>query len=288
MTKQNRGSAKSGFRKFFFRGLGILLPSVLTIWILFVAYQFVQTRIAGPINEGIKKVVVLTPLLSVNEQERAEAEAALTSEERVAWRNAGGLGAWLDRHVRKQKLARWWEDYGFALDLIGLVVAVLLIYIVGAALGSIIGKRLYAGGERLISRVPLIKQVYPSVKQVTEFLVGPSDEVEKMRFSRVVAVEYPRKGLWSVGLVTGSTMRMIQERAGTPSLTVFIPSSPTPFTGYVITVPKEDTIDLPVTIEEALRFSVSAGVIVPPSQLTKTYEDAALTSASQSIGREPA
>ena len=204
------------------------------------------------------------------------------------WRAAADGDTYLQRHVRKQKLGRWWREYSYALDLIGLVVAVLLIYIVGATLGSIIGRRLYARGEQLISKVPLIKQVYPSVKQVTEFLVGPSDEAEKMRFSRVVAVEYPRKGLWSVGLVTGSTMRMIQERAGTPSLTVFIPSSPTPFTGYVITVPKEDTIDLPVTIEEALRFSVSAGVIVPPSQLTKTYEDAALTSASQSIGREPA
>ena len=284
MTKKNRGSATSGFRKFFFRGLAILLPSVLTIWILFVAYQFVQTRIAGPINEGIKKVVPLTPLLSVNEQERVEAKAAFVAADVEPPADDAGL----DRHVRKQKLDSWWKKYSYALDLIGLVVAILLIYIVGATLGSIIGRRLYARGEQLISRVPLIKQVYPSVKQVTEFLVGPANEAEKMRFSRVVAVEYPRKGLWSVGLVTGSTMRMIQDRAGTPSLTVFVPSSPTPFTGYVITVPKEDTIDLPVTIEEALRFSVSAGVIVPPSQLTGSAEDAALKPVPPSVGRETA
>jgi len=113
--------------------------------------------------------------------------------------------------------------------------------------------------------VPLVKQVYPSVKQVTDFLVGGSDD-QKMSFNRVVAVEYPRKGLWSIGLVTGSTMQSIQDRTGRACMTIFVPSSPTPFTGYVIIVPREDTIDLSVTIEEALRFTISGGVVIPPSQ----------------------
>jgi len=181
-----------------------------------------------------------------------------------------------------------WARRAFVLNLIGLIVAILLIYIVGAILGSFIGRRLYARGEQLISKVPLIKQVYPSVKQVTDFLVSPADEAEKMRFSRVVAVEYTRRGLWSVGLVTGSTMRMIQDRAGKPSLTVFVPSSPTPFTGYVITAPTEDTIDLPMTVEEALRFAVSAGVIVPPSQLIATSQAPAVEPSPQIVGTSEA
>jgi len=82
----------------------------------------------------------------------------------------------------------------------------------------------------------------------------------------VVAVQYPRKGLWSVGMVTGDTMSRIQEAAGEPCLTVFIASSPTPFTGYVITVPKGDTVDLPITVEDALKFAVSGGVVIPANQ----------------------
>jgi uncharacterized membrane protein len=103
------------------------------------------------------------------------------------------------------------------------------------------------------------------VKQVTDFIFAGNDD-DKLKFNRVVAVEYPRKGLWSVGLVTGDTMQLIQDRAGQSCVTVFVPSSPTPFTGYVITVPKQDTIDLGITIEEALRFAISGGVIVPDSQ----------------------
>ena len=104
----------------------------------------------------------------------------------------------------------------------------------------------------------------PLGELVFDFFVR--DEPGKVRFRRVVAVEYPRKGIWSIGLVTGDPMRQVQARSDTEFLTVFIPSSPTPFTGYVIAVAAADTMDLNITIEEALRFSVSGGVIVPPSQ----------------------
>ena len=105
----------------------------------------------------------------------------------------------------------------------------------------------------------------PSCKQVTDFFFGDNSK-ERLQFSRVVAVQYPRKGIWSVGLVTGDTMRRIEQEAGGPCLTVFIPSSPTPFTGYVITVPRTDTMDLPISIEDAIKFAVSGGVVVPASQ----------------------
>lgn len=272
---KHRASTKSGFRHFFLRGLAIILPSILTIWILFVAYQFVQNRIAGPINKGIREVLIRAPWPVVsNEQLEQKARNTLQDENLQAYMATPveARPAWLRKHVRRSTIERWWSQSSLLLDLFGLIVAILLIYIVGAVLGSFIGRRLYARGEEVISKVPLIKQVYPSVKQVTDFLFGPADESKRMRFSRVVAVEYPRKGLWSVGLVTGTTMRAIQARAGKPSLTVFVPSSPTPFTGYVITVPKEDTLDLDISVEEALRFSVSAGVIVPPSQMIPTAE----------------
>ena len=86
-------------------------------------------------------------------------------------------------------------------------------------------------------------------------------------FSRVVGVEYPRKGIWSMGLVTGSGIKKIIAKVEKEFLTILIPTSPTPFTGFVIMVPKEDTVDLDMTIEEALRFAVSGGVITPGTVL---------------------
>lgn len=269
MSKQDQSSAKGGFRHFFLRGLAILLPSILTVWILFVVYQFVQQRIAYPINQGIKTLVVRYTDLPITLEEDMDATATRLRQDGVSERQLQDH-VFLHETAQRHKLEQWWGKYAVVLDLIGLLVAILVIYIAGALLGSFIGRRLYARGEHLISRLPLVKLVYPSVKQVTEFLVGSGDEDEKRtKFNRVVAVQYPRKGIWSVGLVTGNTMHRIEEHAGQICLTIFIPSSPTPFTGYVITVPQTDTIDLPVTIEEALRFTVSLGVVVPPSQLIR-------------------
>ena len=246
----------------FFRGLGILLPTLLTIWILVAAYRFVEQRIARPINEGVQTLVLrTTPWPAVADE---KINQYLTTEQRQA-RDDGTLKT--DRAVaiaRRVKLLGWWEQWP-VMDLIGLVIAIILIYIVGLVLGSYIGRRLYHKGEEWLARVPVFKAVYPYVKQVTDFFVG--EKSEKLKFSNVVAVEYPRKGLWSLGLVTGDTMRMIEDKAGQECVTVFVPSSPTPFTGYVITVPKADTMDLNITIDDALRFTISGGVIVPTSQM---------------------
>jgi len=85
----------------------------------------------------------------------------------------------------------------------------------------------------------------------------------------VVAVEYPRKGIWSIGLATNPGMRTLHESTGEDLLTVFIPSSPTPVTGYTITVGRDKIIDLPMSIDEALRFTISGGVIQPDHQLVE-------------------
>ena len=256
-------------RQFFWRGLGVLLPSVLTIWILIAAYQFVQHRIAEPINAGVREAILaLTSYPAVAEDERPEPGNLLGPKELRQWRSAGKPEAWIAREARREKLEDIWQNYAFPLDLIGLLVAIVLIYGVGLVVASFLGARVVARGEELLRKVPLIRGVYPSVKQVTDFLVGADQEA--MNFNRVVAVEYPRRGVWSLGLVTGETMRAVQAKMNQTALTVFIPSSPTPFTGYVITVPAEEAVDLGISIEDALRFTVSGGVIIPPSQRITT------------------
>ena len=261
-------SLGTNFRQFFFRGLGILLPTVLTIWILIAGYQFVQGRIASPINNGIRQGILLaTPWPRVDSGDLAAHREEVMSDpaRRRAYVESGSTRAWLEGDARRATLSRWWSRYSLGLDLIGLVVAIVLIYMAGLLLGSFIGHRIHRRSEQLVQRLPLIGRVYPSVKQVTDFFVGEKDP--KMKFNQVVAVEYPRKGIWSVGLVTGETMRDIQDTAEAECMTIFIPSSPTPFTGYVITVPVADTINLPIAVEDALKFVISGGVLVPPSQL---------------------
>ncbi len=281
MSRDTQPKSHLSFRVRFLRGLGILLPTVLTIWILVAAYRFVNERIADPINRGVRhSVVEFTPWPRLPTD---QVQRNLKTDERAEFL-AGIIGDEEAMTLARYNLVEsWWEKWR-VMDLIGLFIAIILIYIVGLILGSYIGKRLYARGEEMLQRVPIFKAVYPYVKQVTDFFVGEKED--KMQFSNVVAVEYPRKGLWSLGLVTGDTMRTIEQRAGENCVTVFVPSSPTPFTGYVITVPQRETIDLDITIDDALRFSVSGGVIVPSSQLihhgTKADTSAGSTADSSS------
>jgi len=147
----------------------------------------------------------------------------------------------------------WW---------VGFLVAIAGVYAIGRFVASFLGRGLWRLIEGTFFRLPIVKQVYPYVKQVTDFLLSE----RKLEFSRVVAVEYPRKGIWSLGLVTAPGMRTLHGALGGDLLTIFIPSSPTPFTGYTITVRREEVIDLPLSIDNALRFTVSGGVIMPINQ----------------------
>lgn len=268
---QDKPKQKASFRTFFFRGLGILLPTILTIWILVAVFGFMYDKIAEPINNGLREAILLSPWPELDPDTPVKVEVQeLTEEQRESRQAAVDKRQWDTKHTRRLMLLELWNTarlFGYpVLDLIGLLIAAILVYMTGLILGSFLGRRLLKRLGVLVRRIPIVKQVYPYVKQVTDFLFGDENK-EKIKFNRVVAVEYPRKGLWSVGLVTGDTMQSIADRAGTACVTVFVPSSPTPFTGYVITVPAGDTIELDVTIDEALRFTVSGGVLVPDSQV---------------------
>ncbi len=277
-TQPSSAKKVSNFRRFFFRGLGILLPTILTIWIVIAVYQFVDQKIASPINTGVREVVLITTQWPEADpkyhKDASDPNLKLPPDETSRFEDvdADRKQEWLDRRARRRTLEDWWRQYSIGnwavLDLIGLLIAAFLIYSVGAFLGSLLGRKMYRRVEEFIRHLPIIKAVYPYVKQVTDFLFGNPEE-QQMRFDRVVAVEYPRRGIWSVGLVTGRAMSGVEARNNHGCLTVFIPSSPTPFTGYTIMVPEADTIDLPISIDDALRFTVSGGVILPENQVDK-------------------
>jgi uncharacterized membrane protein len=169
----------------------------------------------------------------------------------------------------------WWAEHPW-MNLLGLIVAAIIVYISGRLVGGFIGRAFYKRIEKIMVAVPVIRKVYPYIKQLVDFLINDED---KPKFSRVVAVEYPRKGIWSVGFMTGTSLQSIEKQLPN-SVTIFIPSSPTPFTGYTITVQKKDTIDLPITVEEAIRFAVSGGVLVPDHQTLSGSEPAKMEGPS--------
>jgi uncharacterized membrane protein len=152
--------------------------------------------------------------------------------------------------------------------LLFLALFVLLLYLLGKFMAAGIGRVFVGLFERGIHRLPLVRNVYSSVKQVSDFLFTERE----IEYTRVIAVEYPRKGIWSLGLVTGESMADIRSAANEPVLSVLIPTSPMPVTGYTVTVRKSETIDLNVTIEQAFQFIISCGVVVPPRELQEALD----------------
>ena len=215
------------FKRFFLRGLAAVLPTVLTVMIIIYLFRFVHNYMGVYINAGV--IHLLTML-------------------RKDWTDTELWHVWRVEH-------RYLQGIGFVLAIVG-------IYFVGRFVASFVGRSLWRLIEKALMRAPVVRQIYPNIKQVTDFFLTE----RKVDFSRVVAVEYPRKGIWSLGLVTGSGMRTLAEALDSDLLTVFIPSSPTPVTGYTIVVRRDEVIDLPFSIDEALRFTFSGGVVIPPAQ----------------------
>ncbi|MEM9081958.1 MAG: DUF502 domain-containing protein [Planctomycetota bacterium] len=277
MSTRDRGFG-SDFRKFFFRGLGILLPSVVTVGLLVWAFGFLQVRIAGPINAGVRFVVlhVVDDVYDIFGAETPSwyvvTEEELASQRALEPRTSAVTDEVLMGRVRRDDLSEVWVRHWY-LEGIGFILAVIAIYLAGVFFGNFLGKRIYQQLEHFFVRLPIIKQVYPNVKQITDFLVGDEDAKKQMPGSKVVLVEYPRQGIWTIGLLTGESMDLIEKAAGTRLVTVFIPSSPTPFTGYTINVPLGDVVEVGITMDEAIRFVVSGGVLVPDARRPKRFRE---------------
>lgn len=205
----------------------MLLPTVLTIWVVILCYKFIQGNISVYINRGLVWLIMY----------------------------ASG-----DRQgVTREVLSKFWVSG--AGSLAGFLIALIIVLAVGTMLASVVGRALWRVVERFILSTPLLKQVYPYIKQITDFLFLP--ESKKKMFSKVVLVEYPSKGIWSIGFVTGSGVRKLVDEKEKEFLTVFIATSPSPFTGFTIMVARDDIIDADMTVEEAVKFIISGGVVAP-------------------------
>jgi uncharacterized membrane protein len=273
-------SFTSDFKRFFTRGLAILLPTAVTLWLLWQAFAFIYNNVAQPINRATRFAVIwVVPL--VRDEDKLPDWFSVTNDEIIVARRERDIRTAVSdsavrMDLRREYLAKFWRDHRY-LNLTGLVIAIMLIYLAGVLLGNIMGKSVYARLERLITRIPGFKQVYPHVKQVVDMIMGDN----KLAFSKVVIVEYPSAGIWTIGFLTGNSVREIDKTAGATVVSVFIPTSPTPFTGFTINLPKEKVIEMQMSIEEALRFVITAGVLAP-EVMTAEKADKSIAAASES------
>lgn len=256
-------SFTSDFKRFFSRGLAILLPTAVTLWLLWQAFGFVYNTVAQPINKATRITVIWVVPKVMDEEKLPEWFQVTAAEIAEARANRPEIrenvsDASVRLTLRREYLQKFWREHPY-LNLTGLFIAIMLIYLAGVLLGNIVGKSLYSKVERLITRIPGFKQVYPHVKQVVDMVMGD----KKMAFSKVVVVEYPHDGIWTVGFLTGNSIRQIDDVAGDRVVSVFIPTSPTPFTGFTINLPQSKVKELSMTVEEALRFVITAGVLAP-------------------------
>ncbi|WP_038053776.1 DUF502 domain-containing protein [Thioalkalivibrio sp. ALJ1] len=148
---------------------------------------------------------------------------------------------------------------GFSIPGAGIVLAVIVVFVTGVIAANIVGKRLVHLGESIVRRIPLVSSIYGAVKQVTETVFSGGGQA----FRKVVMVEYPRRGLWSVGFMTGVGMGELQRRTEHEVITVFIPTTPNPTSGFVIMVPRDEAVELDMTVEDGLKFVMSMGVVTP-------------------------
>lgn len=140
-----------------------------------------------------------------------------------------------------------------------LVIMTVLIYLIGRVVASYVGGVLFQWFENVFLKFPVVRAIYPYARQVTDFFLSE----KTMKFTKVVALEYPRKGVYSIGFLTGDSFTEVQKAGGKKIVNVFVPSSPTPFTGYVVLVPEEELIRLSITVDEVIRHIISGGVITP-------------------------
>ena len=291
------GRSFSPVRKAILRGLAVILPPLLTVVLFVWAWSTIDSYVLGPLESVARFFVVLAirdeldedeVRLAIRESGQTVDQAIRIVDDRTEYDSGEKkyvqvnkafipaevyntveldpgdsrpttASAYYYRYVGLRYLRRQYVIPLF------LAVFVLVLYLVGKMLAAGVGRLIWAQFEQLFSRLPIIRPVYTSVKQITDFAFNESD----LEYTRIVAVEYPRKGIWALGFVTGEGLLDVRTAANEPVLSVMMPTSPMPATGFTIMVPKSETIDLNITLDQAIQFCVSCGVVVPSHQQTQ-------------------
>ena len=161
---------------------------------------------------------------------------------------------------------------GFYLPGLGALLTLLVVFLTGLVTANIVGQRLVGFWESVLSRIPVVKSIYYSVKQVSDTLFSGTGEA----FRKVLLVRYPHAQAWSVAFQSGAPAHDVARELDDEHISVFIPTAPSPVNGFFFFVKKSETIELDISVDDALKYIVSMGVVVPvhqPSLLAKAPPD---------------
>lgn len=151
--------------------------------------------------------------------------------------------------------------FGFRLPGIGFAAGIALIFLVGFFASNIIGRRLISAGDSFLQRLPLARGIYSSARQIIDAFTLQGQNA----FQSVVLLEYPRRGLYVLGFVTGRSRGEVQGKTREETLNIFIPTTPNPTSGMLILAPRQEVIDLEMTVEEGMKVIISGGLVSPPT-----------------------
>ncbi len=154
---------------------------------------------------------------------------------------------------------------------LGVVLAVVLVLATGMVVANFLGKRIVSAWESLLARIPLVRTLYAGIKQIMEAVLATDGK----SFSKVLLLEYPRKGVWSFAFMTSDDLGEVQDKTDAKVISVFIPTTPNPTSGFVLMVPATDVVELEMSVEDGLKMIISMGVVVPPWEKDKLLVDSA-------------
>ena len=202
-------------RRYLITGLMILLPTVISLYILVFVFQLFDSILGNVINQHVQKML------------------------------------------------------GFYIPGIGLVLFFALILLVGFLSSFFAEKLLQRYLDRFVSRFPLLRNIYPPIRQIFEFLFSK----ENLSFKRSVLVEFPVKGSWTLGFVTNESFQEANDKAGAQLLNIYIPLAPNPSTGFIVFVPRDSVKYLDIDVKDAMRLVVSGGLLNPPRPAKDTSSE---------------
>jgi uncharacterized membrane protein len=152
---------------------------------------------------------------------------------------------------------------------LGVVLLIVVMLLTGMFVTNIVGQWWLTQWDRLMSRIPIFKSIYTSVKQVSDTLFSSSGQA----FREAVLVQYPRQGCWTIAFVTGKPGGEVATHLHDDYLSLYVPTTPNPTSGFFLMVPRADTVVLNMTVDEALKYIISMGVVSPPMHLAQTTVD---------------
>ncbi len=160
------------------------------------------------------------------------------------------------------------ELIGFAIPGLGLVLTLVILLVTGVLAANIVGRSMVGLWESMLERIPIVRSVYSAAKNFAEIVFSDSGQ----SFKKVLLIEYPRKGLYSLAFQTSNRLGEVQERTGEEVICAFVPTTPNPTSGLIIIVPTKDVIELDMEVDEALKMIISLGVVVPTWREDQTAE----------------